>query len=161
MSRDLLVLSKDALKRCGLPPFVHAMPEIPEEAAVLRDKKILLIDNAPEVFEVFVPWLVAATDGNASFLFHVKEALAELAEKAVSLSPDIVLIDECLAGTIRGHTLTAEILERKPQIKVIGFSATEGTSDAFTAAGAAGFAEKDTENPEATLIRVAHAITSA
>ncbi|HLD71648.1 MAG TPA: hypothetical protein VI873_03480 [Candidatus Peribacteraceae bacterium] len=149
----LLQRARDGAKSLHLHSEIESLPNVPVDCASLKGKKIVLLDDSPDVFAAFFLPLFAATEGACSFLWHQNESQQELIERVTQ--GDIVLIDEYLANNMHGHTLVPELLKRKPNLTCIGFSNTARKESIFLAAGAHGFVTKDPGDPWGTLKRVA------
>ena len=147
----LLLCARNALKALHLPAHIQELPTPPEECIALQGRKILLIDDSPEVFEVFVPLLTAATHGSAVFLLHHGESMVALVEQITALHPEILLVDQYLGRGVRGHEVVAALQEAKIPCRVFGFSSEAQLDDLFCSAGAEGAIEKDVRNPENAL----------
>ena len=149
----LLQRAREMAKALHLPVEIAALPAVPDDCRNLREKKIVLLDDSPDVFAAFFLPLFAATEGASSFVWHRAESQEELIARVIE--GDIALIDEYLAGGLRGHDLVPALLQRKPKLICIGFSNTARKESIFLAAGAYGFVTKDPGDPWGTLKRVA------
>ena len=69
------------------------LPQAQLEYTALKDKRVLMVDDIAGVLEQFVPDLVIATDGKASFLQYVNQTAYNLTDEMVAGNPDIILLD--------------------------------------------------------------------
>ena len=155
--QSLLEKAQGVSKELKVPLHTQTMPDVPYSCASLRGKKILLVDDDPHVISTFLLPLLAATDGNAHFVLHRTESMEELTEKILALQPDLVLIDEYLSHSVRGHVLAAAILQKNVQMKCVGFSNATSPEALFRTAGA-GFVYKDVNDPWESLQAVSSAL---
>lgn len=125
------------------------------EYQFLKGKKVIMIDDQPMPIELNFPYLVQATDDNASFILYKDEQnFEDVIKKILNDNPDIVLIDYDLSrgnyisngrgGLIedqKGTTIIRESIKRGFKGKFIGFSG-EGRGTEFEDAGAIGSVKK-------------------
>ena len=154
MNSDLLTVARDRSRMLGIPFHAQALPAVPADLAPLRGKKILLVDDSPDILAAFLPLLVAATEGKAELLLHREGSPEDLAESVLKLHPSVILLDEYLAGGVRGHDVASLIKKKLPESLCIGFSNAESPRTLFEQEGAK-FVYKDVSDPEGTLARVA------
>jgi CheY-like chemotaxis protein len=114
-----------------------------EFAPALFDRRVVMVDDSPDMMAAFVPALLAATNGRAQFLLHQGESAEEVVERVLELKPDLVLMDGELVGKTRGWTVTAELFKRTPDLPTIGFSSSATYEPHFLASNAGAFVLKN------------------
>ncbi len=134
---------------------VATRSDVPEQELdghkALKGKKILLIDDSAWVFELYAEPLMSVTGGNAYFLLHEGLKLNSLLEKILEIDPQYVLMDANLDSSVSGIDVTAELVRRKPEIRVIGFSNSISYAPAFMEAGAVGAVRKRSDDVGASM----------
>lgn len=129
---------------------------------VLADKKVVVVDDTVEMLLFIVAPLMVETNGKARFIPHKEQSLDELVRVISKEDPDVVLVDENLAGKVKGHELVASIKKKNPRVLCIGFPIGPNLyRKEFKAAGAEGSVLKDSQNPKETLIQIAQIVSSA
>lgn len=118
------------------------LPESFAEYEALRGKKIVMVDDVKMLLENFMPILMVATDGNASFVQYTGQAMDELIEQIARNNPDIVLMDYHLSEYFKGSGVVRALKEQKFSGQAIGFSSDARAAREFTAAGADGTVNK-------------------
>ena len=118
----------------------------------LHGRKILFVDDSLDVLRVFVPRLIVATNGEASFIHCIRSDVHKLSRQIVAAKPDVALIDGELGGSLRGWDVVKKVLAANDQLLCMGFSSDESYEKQFFAAGALGFVHKETANPDQSLL---------
>lgn len=113
--------------------------------------KILLLDDGPDVLATFEKPLRLVAD-EVECILHTKQSVPEIVREILAHKPFVVLVDEYLAGEVRGHDVVRLLKKREPGLRVIGFSSSPGSRESFLEAGADGFVEKDSSDPERTVV---------
>lgn len=121
----------------------------------LLNLKVLMADDIKHVIASFIPGLNATCAQQAEFLLHKNESKEIFAEKIISMSPSLLLLDGSLAAGIRGWDVLRIILKQAPQINCFGFSAEPKYEKYFTEAGAKAFVHKRTSDLAATIRDIA------
>lgn len=158
MMTDLLEKIKQAYKHCDLVRVEEISKVRKVQFDDLINCNMLLIDDSQLVMAAFIEPLMYATNGNASFLWHRDQSPEQLMDQVVEKKPDVVLIDANLEDGLRGYHLIPLLKNRLPNASFIGFSTAPSTRDAFMAAGAIGFVEKDISDPERNLREIAEVL---
>lgn len=131
---------------------VH-FPDCPEYP-ILQGLRVLLIDDSPEVFRVFVPSLLAATYGSAGFIRCTGQTVASLVASAIAMAPKVVLVDGELGANLRGWEVTAELFRQRPELITIGFSTDPGYESSFMLGNAHAFVHKRVSRVPQTLMQL-------
>lgn len=155
-----IVLSKinQRLSELGSTAKWRRPPGSFREYEVLKGKTILMVDDIQGVIEGFVPDLMVATNGNASFIHHKEQTAEELADKIIETNPDIVLLDYNLAHNIKGDTIARLLKEKGFAGESIGFSSENEHAGKFIRAGALGCIEKSTYEPSDSIKKLAEIV---
>lgn len=135
-------------------------PEFPPSCDVLRDKRLVMVDDMTSIFMHFSPYFIAATDGKASFIeFHGQE-LGEIVSEILKDNPDIVLLDNDLGWEmLSGPEIAAALKQAGFTGDIIGFSSEDRSAKKFMQAGAIGFIEKDNRDMKAKMEELANLVT--
>lgn len=131
------------------------VPEDYPEYQSLKGKKILMLDDIERLLEAFLPDLMVATDGNASFVLQKGETAEETAKEILTQNPDIALLDYSLQEGVKG-TDVYEFLKKSGYLgKSIGFSSDKESQKLFKKAGVEDCIEKDTFDTSAIVKEIA------
>lgn len=133
-------------------------PEFFPEYEMLKGKTILMVDDIKEVIEGFVPDLMVATNGNASFIQHGQQTIEELVDEIMKANPNIVLLDYNLAQDIKGDVVARLLKEKGFAGESIGFSSENEHAGKFMKAGALGCIEKSTFEPSDSIKKLAEIV---
>jgi hypothetical protein len=117
---------------------------------------LVLVDDSTEILRAFIPPLVVATGGDATFIHCVGGTVSEVAHEVLDAEPSVALIDGALGPKLPGWEVAKEILKVNPEILCIGFSAEPAYEQRFNACGAGGFVYKRLGEVQASL----HAVFS-
>jgi len=140
--QQILDLVKQSLKDVGETYEEAHLPCPPE--GKLAGKTILQVDDELLMLQTFIPYLASASAKKAIGILHKGEPPDEIVAKVIERTPDIVLLDYCLADQINGSSLVAPIRKALPDALIIGFSTGAYYEQLFTQAGADGFLIKKT-----------------
>ncbi len=131
------------------------LPQSQSEYATLKDKRVLMVDDIVGVLEQFVPDLVIATDGKASFLQYVKQPADELVSEMLAGNPDIILLDYNLSGDLKGTEIAGLLIQKGYAGKIVGFSSEGSTVKEFNKVGVSSCIEKNNGYPEQSIKELA------
>jgi|CXWL01.1.fsa_nt_gi CheY-like chemotaxis protein len=157
---DQVLLGKinDVLTALGVATRWRRAPKYLPEYAPLKGKSVLMVDDVMGVLENFIPDLVIATDGRASFLHHEQQTAEALASEIMSANPDIVLLDYNLAQGIKGDTVANLLKEQGFAGQMVGFSSENQHESKFVTAGAQGCVEKINFDPAESIKKLAEIV---
>lgn len=152
-------LAQDDLKRLvdqtfadlGIAPSTTPLRSRP---ARFRNCHLLFVDDSREIFKIFVPPLIALTQGCASFLRCWEGSPEDAAQKISERHPHVALVDGQLGGVLRGWDVVAALQRINTGLPCIGFSSDPEFERNFLRCGAVGFVYKDIEKVEQTLDRL-------
>ncbi|MEZ4754078.1 MAG: hypothetical protein R3A13_07180 [Bdellovibrionota bacterium] len=101
----------------------ESLPQFNLSSDLLSKEKVFLLDDSVGVFEIYLPALMLATEGNTDFLCHSNvQSLSDVISIIEHSAPSLVLIDFYLAGSLRGTDVCQELSQSFPEIKLFGFS---------------------------------------
>lgn len=115
----------------------------PAPSPALHDRRLVYVDDSVSVMELFIPSLVALTNGSCIFIHHRDESMEELVGKILGASPELVLLDGELAGITRGWEVAARLYQASPDVPVVGFSSSPFYRKLFLDHCAVEFVTKD------------------
>ena len=133
-------------------------PEFLEGYEPLKDKIVVMVDDVKTVLENFVPHLIVATDGKASFVEYKGQKLDELLEQIMLHKPNIVVMDYHLSENLKGTSVINALREQNFPGKTIGFS-SDNTAREFSDAGAIGVVDKGGYSPEDSVEKLAKLVS--
>lgn len=125
-----------------------------EHAPALYDRRVVMVDDSPDMMAACAPALLAATNGKAKFLLHSGETVEQVAKQILDLEPELVLMDGELTGKTRGWSVTAELFRLAPRLPTIGFSSSATYEEQFQSGNAGAFVLKDIRDLPATLAKL-------
>jgi CheY-like chemotaxis protein len=134
-------------------------PEKIEGAEILKDKKIAMVDDEQGVLEAFVPDLMTATDGNASFIRYQGQSIEELVAQIQTTEANLVLLDYHLSKMLKGSDVARALLDGGFSGTTMGFSSDRGAKEDFEKAGALSSVEKEAWSPEVSVKQLAKLLT--
>lgn len=166
-SMNLLELVNMALSSIGARSRWKSLPTDNPQFTPLKGRDLVIVDDSRDVLEIFLPYLVVATEGRTYGIFvHQEkietawdvalEALVVLEKKAADGLKSVILMDYDLDRGLTGRDVTNELRKNGFEGVIIGFSGMEEDyvrSD-FLAAGANAFVLKKTAEPEETVARI-------
>lgn len=158
-SGDLLKKINEALAFLGSDSKWKMMPRVLEGYAPLKDKKVVMVDDARAVLECYAPHLIVATDGNAAFIEYKGQTLEELLKQIMEQVPNIVVMDYHLSGHLKGTRVIQALKELEFSGDAVGFSSDTNTKRDFMNAGAKGVVEKTGYAPEESVVELASLIS--
>jgi len=98
----------------------------------LKNKRILIVDDEPNLIRAEFAALYVATGGSAMLLVATNETNEELARKILAIEPEILLLDGNM-GVIYGPTVAQELLKQGYDFKI--FAHTHGSTRDFRKVG--------------------------
>ena len=136
------------------------LPEILPGCEILRDKRLVMVDDMRSIFMHFSPNFIAATDGKASFIeFHGQE-LEDIVSEILKDNPDIVLLDNDLGwGMLTGPEIAGALKQTGFTGDIVGFSTEDRSAKKFMQAGATGFLIKENSDLRKKIKELADLIT--
>lgn len=143
------------LKELGSTAKWKRAPEKIEGAEVLKDKTIVMIDDVQGVLEAFVPDLVVATDGKATFIKYTGQSKEELIEQIQQSKANVVLLDYHLSEALKGSEVTLALLGIGFNGSIVGFSSDSDAKRDFQRAGALGSVDKEAGFPKSSVTKLA------
>jgi CheY-like chemotaxis protein len=161
--QKIILLEKinKALSALGSSAKWKRAPEDLEEYLPLKGKILVMVDDAKDLLKHFIPDLMVATDGNASFVEYTGQETDMLIEQIMRSNPYIVLMDYHLSADFKGSSVIRALNARNFSGKTVGFSSDDNskTSNEFMSAGAKGTVNKNTSRPEKSVIELAKLIS--
>lgn len=140
-----------SLQELGSSTKWKRAPEFKEEYESLRGKKVLMVDDVENVLVSFIPDLMVATDGEASFIKYNEQDVKELAQQIIEQNPDIVLLDYHLSDNLKGAVVAACLNDKGFEGGIIGFSSDSGVQNEFAKAGSLGCIDKNAGEPNLSV----------
>jgi CheY-like chemotaxis protein len=135
------------------------VPEFLKEYEPLKGKVLIMVDDLKHLIKDFVPDLMVATDGNASFIEYTGQEMDELIKQIIQHNPDIVLMDYHLSENLKGSSVIRLLNGENFSGQIIGFSSDSQASEEFLAAGVKGTIKKDIDYPENAVRELASLIS--
>ncbi|MDO8569862.1 MAG: hypothetical protein Q7R89_03795 [bacterium] len=159
-NRNLLLekINKTLLEMGSKAKYLK-LPEDFEEYKSLKGKKILMLDDVRRLLEAFIPDLMVATDGNATYVLHEGKRPDETAKEIIEKKPDVALLDYDLSNGVTGIDIYNILKENGYSGQSIGFSSSKTYSNNFKKAGIENCVNKDTGYIEGTLKELAKLVT--
>lgn len=151
----LLEKINKALLEMGSKAQYLKVPEDYPEYQALKGKKVLMLDDVKGLLEAFIPDLMVATNGNASYIFHKGETPEEVAKQIIEQNPDLALLDYSLSGGVTGTDIYELLKENGFAGKPIGFSSDKNSQGLFKKAGVEDCVDKDTFDTGAVVKEIA------
>jgi CheY-like chemotaxis protein len=121
----------------------------------LRGKRVMMVDDVVGLLKEFMPHLIAATEGKATFIHYQDEVAAAVAEAIIDKNPEVVLLDYELSERICGVDVARSLKENGFTGMIIGFSSDRDFLNAFKEGGVSMCVEKKSYDPEGTLQKLA------
>jgi len=160
-----------AIKELGGGAKWKRTPEHLDGTEVLKDKTVVMVDDEIGVLEAFVPNLMVATDGKASFIRYDNRSLEQLVAQIQEAKADVVLLDYHLSrGPERAFPFTPGELEGSEVARglvgagftgsIIGFSSDTYVKREFQDAGALGAINKSPGFPGDSVKELAQLLKS-
>lgn len=120
----------------------------------LKGEVLVMVDDSKEILEAFAPHMMAATEGEASFIRYRNEDLNPLVDNILQRNPSLVVLDYSLPteesmddydveDKLNGAQVARALRARGFNKKIVGFSSQKSAVNEFTSAGADGAVEKD------------------
>ena len=126
-------------------------PERIPGTEALKDKTIVMVDDESGVLEAFIPDLMVATDGKATFIKYNGQSVEELIEQIRQSKANLVLLDFHLSETLKGATVARAMTDQGFAGSIVGFSSDDDARRKFKAAGALGAINKEAGFPESSV----------
>jgi CheY-like chemotaxis protein len=149
----------------GIPKIeIFKVPKFLKEYEPLKGKCIVMVDDNKKELKSFAPYLVVATEGNASFILNEEnQELDELVEQIRKYDQSIVLMDYNLSRGLKGTSVIEELRKKDFSGKIIGFSAmiNEDLIAKFLDAGALNVIEKRICPFSEIIVKLANLITES
>ena len=133
--------------------------EIIEGTEILRDKTIAMVDDEQGVLEAFVPDLMTATDGKATFIKYNGQSIEELVAQIQAAEATLILLDYHLSKMLKGSDVARALSDEGFLGIAIGFSSDNNAKKDFEDAGAFGSVEKEAWSPETSIKQLAKLLT--
>ena len=158
---ELLEQINAGLGRLGQTTRYKRLPEVSAAFAALREHRLVMVDDSPDILAAYIPHLVAATRGSAALVLHHKQEIGGLIDDTLSHTPQTVLMDYFLAGDVRGDSVIRFLQERAGRsVSCIGFSSMSSAARYFARVGSPSVT-KSPSDPTASLIEVVEIVKLA
>lgn len=151
----LLEKINKALLEIGSKAQYLKVPEDYPEYQTLKGKKVLMLDDVKGLLEAFIPDLMVATNGNASYIFYKGETPEEVVKQIIEQNPEIALLDYRLSKEVSGTDIYKILKENGFTGKSIGFSSDKDSIELFKKTGVEDCVEKDTFDTGAVVKEIA------
>ena len=130
---------------------------------ILVGRRIVLVDDDPQVIGVFMPALKKVTQNNAWAVLYNGQDITQIRDEILAHTPDIVLMDYSLGSRdMHGDAIVRDMLQHgtefKQPIMFIGFSMFEERHKEFKNAGAQAFVGKNVLDVHGTIRQIAHEV---
>ena len=131
--------------------------ELPEVRGceALLGRKVLYIDDSPELLSSYAPGLITATGGQAEFYLHSTQSELVIVNAIKDSQADLILMDGLLARSTYGWDIVRIARENGIKAVFIGFSTDAAFDNRFSTAGANGFVTKSRSEVQRCLREVA------
>lgn len=143
------------LKELGSTAKWKRAPERIEGTEVLKDKTVAMVDDERGVLEAFVPDLMVATDGKATFIRYGGQSVEDLIKQIWQTKADLVLLDYHLSEMLKGYEITRALIDAGFAGSVVGFSSDNDAKRKFKEAGALGSVDKEAGFPKSSVSKLA------
>jgi CheY-like chemotaxis protein len=134
--------------------LIKELPKIsPEIKEILKNEKILMVDDNNFLLSSYLPYLMAATDTDSLGLFCVGKDMFEITKEIQEIEPSLILMDYNMNDSFNGTDIVMRLRRNFPG-KIIGFSSDPLNEQKFKKSGADDFIHKN-DDPEYALSELA------
>lgn len=156
---ELLGAINKAMARLGSPSIWTAAPERINGCEEFLNRRIVVVDRAPEALEKIMPQLIVDSGGTADFVLHsAGQSLTQLTAAIIEKLPQLVLLDWELAGEMKAPVLVRE-LSRHSRCKIVGFTSDWQNGFQFEALGI-DFVVNRASHPRSALCEIARMLAA-
>ncbi len=152
----LLEKINQTLKELGSAEKWKRAPEFLESYEPLKDKIVIMVDDAKDILNTFAPYLIIATNGKTYFIEYTNQKFNDLIQQIMEHNPDIIIMDYNLSENLKGAAVIRKLREQNFTGETVGFSSDSRTAKEFIDAGAKGVVDKDTYDPEKSIKELAN-----
>lgn len=131
--------------------LARELPKIaPEIKEILKDEKILMVDDDDMLLSHYLPQLMTATE--AAGIYCIGKDMFEITKEIQDINPSLILMDYNMNNAFNGTDIIMRLRRTFPG-RIIGFSSDTYTTEKFKNAGADDFIHKN-DDPEYALIEL-------